>query len=208
MQCFLKRKYIKVELSTIKICELLRKLWSLRSCFLILPPGALAPQGIEGAVKRDVSKHWWILQWCASRSWVTAHENWATWQIQIYWYGVICCKDQTSYKYIDTMWFISNIRQITNIWIPYWHSVSCCKHQINNKYFHSLWLFQIFDKLQIYNCHIICYKYQTNHKGIDAMWSVRNGWIKRNFWTAWPFIPSICCNKIEMIKIMHIIIYM
>ena len=57
-----------------------------------------------------------------------------------------------------------------------------------------------------YNCHIICYKYQTNHKGIDAMWSVRNGWMKRNFWTAWLFIPSICCNKIEMIKIMHIII--
>ena len=55
MQCFLKSKYIKVELSMIKIGELLRKLWSLRSCFLILPPGALTPQGIEGAMKRDVS---------------------------------------------------------------------------------------------------------------------------------------------------------
>ena len=37
----------------IKIGELLRKLWSLRSCFLILPPGALTPQGIKGAMKRD-----------------------------------------------------------------------------------------------------------------------------------------------------------
>ena len=33
----------------IKIGELLRKLWSLRSCFNILPPRALTPQGIEGA---------------------------------------------------------------------------------------------------------------------------------------------------------------
>ena len=40
----------------IKIGELLIKLWSLRSCFPILPSGALAPQGIKGAVKRDVSK--------------------------------------------------------------------------------------------------------------------------------------------------------
>ena len=51
----------------LKIGELLRKLWSLRSCFLILPPGALTPQGIEGAIKRDMSKHWCTLQWCASR---------------------------------------------------------------------------------------------------------------------------------------------
>ena len=56
-----------VELSMIKIGEFLRKVWSLRNCFLILPPGALAPQGIKGAVKRDVSKHWCTLQWCASR---------------------------------------------------------------------------------------------------------------------------------------------
>ena len=75
MQCFLKSKYIKVELSMIKIGELLRKLWSLRSCFLILPPGALTPQGIEGAMKRVVNKHWCTLQWCASRGWFIAHEN-------------------------------------------------------------------------------------------------------------------------------------
>ena len=60
----------------IKIGELLRKLWSLRSCFHILSPGALTPQGIEGAMKRDVSKHWCTLQWCASRGWFIAHENW------------------------------------------------------------------------------------------------------------------------------------
>ena len=35
--------------------ELLRKLRSSRSCLLILPPGALTPQGIEGAMKRDVT---------------------------------------------------------------------------------------------------------------------------------------------------------
>ena len=40
----------------IKIGELLRRLWSLRSCFLILPPGALTPQGTEGAMKLDVTK--------------------------------------------------------------------------------------------------------------------------------------------------------
>ena len=57
MQRFLKANILKVELSVIKIGELLRKSWSLRSCFLILPPGALNPQGIDGAAKRDVSKY-------------------------------------------------------------------------------------------------------------------------------------------------------
>ena len=47
MQCFLKSKYIKVELSVMKIGELLRKFWSLRSCFLILLPGALTPRGLK-----------------------------------------------------------------------------------------------------------------------------------------------------------------
>ena len=78
MQCFLKSNISKVELSMIKIGELLRKLWSVRSCFLILPPGALSPQGIEGAMKCDVSKHWCTLQWCASRGWVIAHEDWTS----------------------------------------------------------------------------------------------------------------------------------
>ena len=78
MQCFLKTNILKVELSMIKISELLRKLWSWRSCFLILPPGALTPQGIEGAMKRDVSKHWCTIQWCASRGWFIAHENWTS----------------------------------------------------------------------------------------------------------------------------------
>ena len=90
MQCFLKSKYIKVELSMIKIGELLRKLWSLRSCFLILPPGALVPQGIKGAVKRDVSKHWCTLQWCASRGWVIAHENWTSCHSQPYLLSPVC----------------------------------------------------------------------------------------------------------------------
>ena len=78
MQCFFKSKCIIVEISMVKIGELLRKFRSLRSCFHILPPGALTPQGIEGAMKRDVSKHWCILQWCASRGWVIAHENWTS----------------------------------------------------------------------------------------------------------------------------------
>ena len=81
MQCFMKTKYIEVELSMIKIGELLRKLWSWRSCFLILPPGAPTPQGIEGAMKRDVSKHWCTLKWCASRGLVIAHENWTSWEV-------------------------------------------------------------------------------------------------------------------------------
>ena len=54
------------------------KLWSLRSCFLILPPGALSPQGIEDAMKCDVSKHWCTLQWCANRCWFIVHENWTS----------------------------------------------------------------------------------------------------------------------------------
>ena len=78
MQCFLKSNILKVELSMIKIGQLLRKLWSFRSCFLILPPGTLIPQGIEGATKRDMSKHWCTIQWCASRGWFIAHENWTS----------------------------------------------------------------------------------------------------------------------------------
>ena len=62
----------------IKIGDLLRKLWFWRSCFNILPPGALTPQGIEGAMERDMSKHWCTLQWCASRGWFIAHENWTS----------------------------------------------------------------------------------------------------------------------------------
>ena len=73
---FWKANILKVELSMITIGELSRKLWSLRSCFLILPPGALTPQGVEGATKRDVSKHWCTLQWCASRGWVIC-----TWEL-------------------------------------------------------------------------------------------------------------------------------
>ena len=75
---FWKANILKIELSMIKIGVLLRKLWSLRSCFNILPPGALTPQGIEGAMKHDVSKHWCTLQWCASRGWFIAHENWTS----------------------------------------------------------------------------------------------------------------------------------
>ena len=76
---FWKANISKVELSMIKIGELLRKLWSLRSCFNILPPGTHTPQGIEGAMKRDVSKHRCTLQWCVSRGWFIAHENWTSW---------------------------------------------------------------------------------------------------------------------------------
>ena len=82
IQYFFKTNIWKVELSMIKIGELLRKLWFLRSCFLILPPGALTPQGIEGATKRDVSKHWCAYQWCASRGWFIAHENWTSCEAQ------------------------------------------------------------------------------------------------------------------------------
>ena len=80
MQCFWKLNISKIELSTIKNGDLLRKLWSLRRYFLILPPGALTPQGIGGAMKRGVSKHWCTFQWCASRGWVIAHDNWTSWR--------------------------------------------------------------------------------------------------------------------------------
>ena len=73
-----KANIIKVELSMIKICELLRKLLSLRSCFLILPPGAFAPQGIEGLMKRDLSKHWvYPPVMCQQRS------SYCTWELNV-----------------------------------------------------------------------------------------------------------------------------
>ena len=100
MQCFLKSKHIKVDLSMIKIGEWLRKLWSLRSFFLILPPGALTPQGIKGAVKRDGSKHWCTLQWCASRGWVITHENWTSWNGNIFCDTVPLCGEFTGHWWI------------------------------------------------------------------------------------------------------------
>ena len=81
MQCIWKANISKLELSTIKIGELSRKLWSLRRCILILSSGALTPQGIGGVMKRDVKKHWCTLQWCAGRGWVIAHENWTSWHV-------------------------------------------------------------------------------------------------------------------------------
>ena len=44
---FWKANILNVELPVIKIGELLRKLWSLRSRFPILPPGALTPRGLK-----------------------------------------------------------------------------------------------------------------------------------------------------------------
>ena len=73
-------------------------LWSSRSCFLILPPGALTPHGIEGAMKRDVSKHWCTLQWCASRGWFIAHENWTSYVPFCTW--TICC-DRISFLHAE-----------------------------------------------------------------------------------------------------------
>ena len=120
MQCFLKSKCIIVEISMVKIGELLRKLRSLRSCFHILPPGALTPQGIEGAMKRDVSKHWCTLPWCASRGWYIAHENWTSWIRSIVLSNLSfidtwsCCDTNRSHITSSTIskciyWFFSNI---------------------------------------------------------------------------------------------------
>ena len=81
---FWKANILKVELSIIKMGELLRKFWSSRSCFLILPPGALTPQGSEGTMKPEVRKHWCTLQWCASRCWFIAHENWTSCMLIFY----------------------------------------------------------------------------------------------------------------------------
>ena len=73
---FWKAIILKVELSMIKIGELLRKLLSLRSCFLILPPGA--HRGLKVR---------WSVTWAnigvpstglPARGWVIAHENWTS----------------------------------------------------------------------------------------------------------------------------------
>ena len=110
---FWKANILKVELSMIKIGVLLRKLWSLRSCFNILPPGALTPQGIEGAMKRDVSKHWCTLQWCASRGWFIAHENWTSCHIEniflaMTWYLCHTIHSQVSMMVTDGLKLIRN----------------------------------------------------------------------------------------------------
>ena len=76
----LKSKYIKSRTFNDKNRLIIKKVMVLKSCFLILPPGALTPQGTEDARKRDASKHWCTLQWCASRGWFIAHENWTSWQ--------------------------------------------------------------------------------------------------------------------------------
>ena len=69
MQCYLKRKYIKSRTFNDK------NLWIIKKNMVhkkLLPHLALTltPQGIGGAMKRDVSKQWCTLQWCASRGWV------------------------------------------------------------------------------------------------------------------------------------------
>ena len=43
-----------------------------------MPPGAPTPEGIEGAMKRYMGEYWCTLQWCASRGWVIAHEDWTS----------------------------------------------------------------------------------------------------------------------------------
>ena len=62
----------------IKIGELLIKVLSFSSGFLILSPRVPTPQGIEGAMKCDVSKRWCTLHWCASGGWFITHENWTS----------------------------------------------------------------------------------------------------------------------------------
>ena len=75
---FLRSNYIKSRTFNDKNRWIIKEVLSLRSCFLILPSGALTPQGIEGARKRDMSKHWCTLQWCANRGWFIAHGNWTS----------------------------------------------------------------------------------------------------------------------------------
>ena len=100
MPCFLKSKYTKRRTFNDKNRALLRKLWSLRSYLLILPPWALTPQGIGGAMKRDVSKHWCTLQWCDSRGWFVVFGI-------CHWLCVMRC------NCVDFSWYISLQLQIT-----------------------------------------------------------------------------------------------
>ena len=103
---FWKANILKVELSMMKIGELLRKLWSLRSCFPILPPGALTPQGIEGAMKRDVINFLVSLP-------VMCHQrlNYCTWELNV-----------TQKLILNATWIpvyqdITNVAFIIMIWI-------------------------------------------------------------------------------------------
>ena len=76
MQCFLKGKYIKSRTRWI-----IQKVMVFKKLIPHLATrGTYSPE-IEGAMKHDVSKHWCIFQWCASRGWFIAHKNWTSWPV-------------------------------------------------------------------------------------------------------------------------------
>ena len=99
---------------------------------------------------------------------------------------LLCAGIQTKYKYIDIVWSVTKINELQHIdamWFiiytkPNTNILTQCdllQRSNQQQIFHSLWWFQISDKLQIYEYHIICYKCQINHKYIDTMWSIRKG---------------------------------
>ena len=97
IQCFLKSKYIKSRTCNDKNRWIINKVMVFKKLLQHLATRGITPQGIEGAMKRDVSKHWCTLQWCASRGWFIAHENWTSclncktrsrpWLLLMPWYG-------------------------------------------------------------------------------------------------------------------------
>ena len=82
IQCFLKSKYIKSRTCNDKNLWIINKVMVFKKLLQHLATRGITPQGIEGAMKRDVSKHWCTLQWCASRGWFIAHENWTSCLLQ------------------------------------------------------------------------------------------------------------------------------
>ena len=79
MQCFLKSKYIKSRTFNDENRWIIKKVMVLKKLLPHLATRGTYSLGIESAMKRDVSKNWCTLQWCASRGWVIAHENWTSW---------------------------------------------------------------------------------------------------------------------------------
>ena len=78
MQWSMKSKYIKSTTFNDKNRWIIKKIVLSKLLPHLATRGTYSP----GEMKCDVSKHWSTLQWCASRGWVIAHENWTSFESQ------------------------------------------------------------------------------------------------------------------------------
>ena len=72
------KQYIKSRTFNDKNRWIIKKVMVLKKLLPHLATRGTYSPGFEGAMKRDVSKQWCVIQWCASRGWFIAHENWTS----------------------------------------------------------------------------------------------------------------------------------